>query len=200
MGGPSIASQPDTKDQFTSEAVLPVVVLDPGHGGTDPGAVGVGGIAEKTVNLAIALYAAKALVGRAQAVLTRQDDRTVSLKARTDLSNARKAALFVSVHCNAFSDPRANGTETYFLRYSRVGRPLATYIHLRLISALGRRDRGVKEAGFWVLRYTLCPAALAEVAFVTNPTEAALLRTPAFQERAGKAIAAGIIDYLDRPR
>lgn len=173
-----------------------MVVIDPGHGGTDPGATGPGGLEEKTANLAIARAMAAALAGQAETVLTRQGDTTTSLKARTDLANLRKATLFVSVHNNAATSPQANGTETYHYPGSRLGTLLAQCIQKRLLAALQRRDRGVKEANFYVLRRTNCPAALAEVAFVSNPQEAALLATADFANRAGRALAAAVVDYL----
>ncbi len=179
---------------------LLVVVLDPGHGGSDPGATGPGGLAEKDVNLAIALVVAEVLAGRVNLLLTRRDDRTVSLGARTSLANQNKAALFVSVHGNGSVHPEAAGTETYHYPGSRLGAALAGYVQHRLVAALRRRDRGVKQADFFVLRETRCPAALAEVAFVTSPEEAKLLADRAFRRKAGEAVAAGILDYLGQMR
>lgn len=176
------------------------MVLDPGHGGVDPGATGPGGLAEKTVNLAVASAAADLLAGRAGVLMTRRDDRTVSLAARVKTANAAGAALFVSVHCNAAANPAATGTETYHYPGSPQGTLLAGLIQHRLVSAIRRRDRGVKQANFYVLRFTTAPAALAEILFLTNPEEAALLADRAFQGTVAAALAAGITDYLDRGR
>lgn len=195
--GPSPGPRPGPAP---SPGPLPVVVLDPGHGGSDPGATGPGGETEKDANLAIALVAAEFLDGRVDLSLTRRDDSTVSLRQRTDLANSKRAALFVSIHNNGSVDPRASGTETYHYPTSRLGASLATFIQKRLVAALRRPDRGVKQAHFFVLRETACPAALAEGLFVTNPDEAALLRSPAVQRAAGEAIAAGILDYIGRVR
>jgi len=178
----------------------PVVVLDPGHGGRDPGAVGPGGLAEKDINLAVALAAAEALAGRVDLHLTRRADETVSLRARVDLANRERAAVFLSVHCNGSVYPEANGTETYHYPESRLGGKLAGLIHRRLVEAVGRRDRGVKQAEFYVLERTACPAVLAEILFVTNPEEAAILSDPDFQRRVGKALAAGLLAYLTEVR
>lgn len=178
----------------------PVVVIDPGHGGVDPGATGPGGLEEKTLNLAIALAMAEFLAGHADVAFTRQDDSTVALKARTDLSKARKATVFLSLHSNAATSPAANGTETFHFPGSRLGTALAGFVQRRLVAALRRRGRGVKEADFYVLRHTDCPAALAEVLFLTNPQEAILLASRDFQRRAAEALVAGILDYLAQVR
>jgi len=178
----------------------PVVVIDPGHGGRDPGATGPGGLAEKDINLAVSLAAAEVLAGRVDLCLTRRTDQTVSLRARADLANSEKAAVFLSVHCNGSIYPEANGTETYHYPGSRLGTTLANLVHKRLMGAVRRRDRGVKEAEFYVLEETVCPAVLAEILFITNPEEAAILSDPEFQRRVGGALAAGILDYLEQVR
>ncbi|RJQ12156.1 MAG: SpoIID/LytB domain-containing protein [Bacillota bacterium] len=174
----------------------PVVVLDPGHGGDDPGAVGPSGLREKEVNLGIALAAAERLKGRVEVHMTRREDRTVPLRSRTDLADSVGADLFVSVHNNASMYPEAEGTETYHYPGSETGRLLATRIHHRLVTAIARRDRGVKQANFFVLRETHCPAALMEGLFLTNPAEERFLRNPAFQARVGAALGEGILDYV----
>jgi N-acetylmuramoyl-L-alanine amidase len=152
------------------------------------------------VNLAISLAAAGSLAGRAEVLMTRRDDRTVSLRERIDLANNRGATLFLSVHCNGATQPEANGTETFHYAGAALGRTLATLVQRRLLAAIRRRDRGVKQANFFVLRETSCPAALAEILFITNPQEAALLTDPAFQRRVGEALGAGVIDYLEQVR
>lgn len=181
-------------------APRPRIVLDPGHGGRDPGAVGPQDLYEKDVNLAVALAAAEVLAGRVDLALTRDRDVTISLRARTDLADRTGALLFVSVHANGSVYPEANGTETFHYPGSRLGSRLAESLQARLLAALGRRDRGVKQADFFVLRETRCPAALVELLFVTNPEEARELADPAVQRRAGEAVAAGILGYLESVR
>lgn len=197
---PSLPGGIDDGGPGAEPAPLPVVVLDPGHGGADPGATGPGGSAEKHVNLAVALAASEALSGRTELHLTRRDDRTVPLGERAELASATRAALFVSVHANGSVDQRATGTETYHYPTSTLGATLAGFIQRRLVEALGRRDRGVKPGDYFVLRETPCPAALVEVLFITNPEEERLLASGQVQRRAGEAIAAGILDYLARVR
>jgi len=199
-GGAPGPGKPDSPSPEGPGEPQPVVVIDPGHGGVDPGAVGPRGTYEKDVNLAVSLAAAEALTGRVEVHLTRREDETVSLRRRTDLANEKKAVLFLSVHANGSVRPEAGGTETYHFPGSRLGGLLARAVQRRLLEALRRRDRGVKEADFFVLRETICPAALAEVLFLTNPEEEALLRDPRVQGKVGRALAAAVLDYLAEVR
>lgn len=177
------------------------IILDPGHGGQDSGAIGPSGLLEKDVNLAIALKVRDLLAPVAEVGMTRATDMALGTDERTDLrrrceiSNQFGAFAFVSIHCNAVDNPDVHGTETYHYPNSYAGRKLATAIHTRLV-ALGLADRGVKEANFMVLRGTNASAALVEVAFISNPEEEQLLASPDFQERAARAIAEGIAEFL----
>jgi len=183
----------------------PLVCVDPGHGGIDTGAIGVGGVKEKDLNLAIGLALAQDLRNAGLAVMmTRDDDSYPTLQQRTDMANAGQASLFVSVHNNA-GDASASGTETYYWQdtnhptnYSAQGQKLATLIQQDLVAALGFIDRGAKTPanGLWVLDNTNMTAVLTEVGFLTNPAEEAKLVTPAYQQLAAGAIAKGIFDYL----
>jgi N-acetylmuramoyl-L-alanine amidase len=174
-----------------------VVMLDPGHGGADPGAVGIGGLREKDVVLAVSHHTANALQAQGIAVhMTRQGDQTVDLQPRVDLAAAAAATVFVSIHANAVSmqRPEVNGLETYY--FSDAGHTLATVLHRRVLSALPTNDRGVKQARFFVLRRTTMPAALIEIGFVTGVIDAPKLSNPQWQAQMGQAIAQGIVDYL----
>lgn len=147
------------------------IVLDPGHGGSDPGAVGCG-LQEATVVLDIANRTATLLRNSGFTVdMTRSDNRSVSLSARTSFANSRGADRFVSIHANANAGTPATGTETF--AYTTPG---ATSLNLRdrvqeeMIAAWGLRNRGGKLANFHVLRETSMPAALSETAFINNCT------------------------------
>jgi N-acetylmuramoyl-L-alanine amidase len=173
------------------------VCIDAGHGGKDPGAVGPTGLQEKVVTLAVSLQVAQILKAAGLAVkLTRTDDSYVVLSQRADISNQFGADAFVSVHVNSVDNNKAGGTETYHHTMSAPGKKLAAAIQKRLVSALGLADRGVKKENFAVLRLTEAPAALAELAFISNPTEEALLKKPDFLAKAARAIAEGIADFL----
>lgn len=176
------------------------VMLDPGHGGYDPGAVGPSGVQEKNITLAVALQVADFLASAAEVRLTHKEDvpwdDNSDLAARSAMTNEWSADCFVSIHCNSASGPEAHGTETFHYPGSEQGQALANSLQARLINALGLTDRGVKEANFAVLRQTNCPACLAELAFVSNPAEEALLVSPDFQAKAARAIAEGVVDFL----
>ena len=112
------------------------------------------------------------------------------------MSNEWGSDVFVSVHCHAAANRQAHGTETFYFPLSAEGHNLASYIQGELIDALGRYDRGVKSGNLWVVRYTNCPAALVELAFISNPEEEALLADQDFQYRCAVAIWRGVKGYL----
>jgi len=172
-------------------------MLDGGHGGSDPGAVGPTGLKEKDINLKIIKRVGAKLTAQGVKVgYTRTDDSSVGLSERALMANALKAANFLSVHCNGFKDPAATGTETIAYKAGGDGQKLANAIHKRLSAATGRANRGVKFQNLAVLRETTMPAALAEVVFITNPQEEALLKLDSFIEKVAHAIFLGCLDYL----
>lgn len=175
--------------------------LDAGHGGKDPGALGHG-LKEKEVNLAVTLKIGGILAAQGHEVLyTRTTDKFVPIKAaegttRMTLANRAKADIFVSIHCNAFKNPQAHGLETFSYPGSIKGLKLSTEINDAMVKdKLYHRIRGVKTEKFAVLKYTNMPAALVELAFITNEKDAELLRTK--QDEFAAAIARGINNYLD---
>lgn len=169
------------------------IVIDPGHGGSDPGAVGPNGLRESNVTLAVSLKLAEILrQAGVEIKLTRTSDVRVELKPRCDLANSWKADYFVSIHCNAATNPQAHGTETYCLQLGGQGEILARAIQTELVAATGRANRGVKTANYYVLRNTNMPAVLVELAFISNADEERLLRSAEFQEKCAAAIARGI--------
>jgi N-acetylmuramoyl-L-alanine amidase len=218
-----------------------LIVLDPGHGGKDPGAVGKLGTREKDLNLAIAQKLAQRLERAGYRVLlTREKDEFVSLKERVDFANKNKADIFISIHNNASREnPRAVGFETYFLAEGRTdleraqalkenevlkleensnpflndelslilsdlaqteflkeSEELACAIQDAADAYLGLANRGVKQAGFYVLRGALMPAVLVEGGFLTNRREEKLLRQEKTQEKIAEAIFRGVKNFL----
>jgi len=169
-----------------------LVALNAGHGGKDPGAVGKGGLKESQVNLAVARHA-YALLKRTKhkAFLVRDSDVFIPVAQRADMANARGADLFVSIHCNANEDRRANGTDTFY--YHVNSKKPAQIMLEALVQGLGLRDRGVKQSSYVVLRRTKMPAVLAELAFISNVNEEKLLADPVFQHKAGEAIVEGVV-------
>lgn len=174
-----------------------LVMLDPGHGGADPGAIGIGGLQEKGVVIAVSHHAANVLRSQGISVqMTRQGDETLDLQPRVDRAEAANATIFVSIHANAINmqRPEVNGLETYY--FADASLPLANAIHRRVMGTMAMNDRGVKQARFFVLRRTSMPSALIEIGFVTGALDAPKLRDPQWQAQMGQAIAQGILDYI----
>jgi N-acetylmuramoyl-L-alanine amidase len=172
-----------------------VVVIDPGHGGKDAGAIGIGGLREKDIILAISLQVAASLQQQGiQVVMTRSDDRFISLEGRVQMARQARASVFVSIHANSISlrRPDVNGIETYYFSSQR----LAQAIHYSILQSLSTPDRGVRQARFYVLRNNSMPAALVEVGYVTGAGDASRLASPAYQRQMAEAIARGILLYL----
>ena len=174
----------------------PLVVIDPGHGGKDPGTIGIGGVQEKNVILPISLDVAAELKKQGIEVrLTRDQDYFVSLQGRTDFANKINADLFVSIHANAInlSRPDVNGLETY---YYQNGRRLSEIIHWNILNSVNIRNRNVRRARFYVLRHSKMPATLVEVGFLTGAEDSARLKDPNHRQKIAVAIAQGIIQYI----
>ncbi len=172
------------------------VVLDPGHGGFDPGAIGAKGTQEKAIVLQISLKIGNILVKNGvQTIYTREIDKTQSLQEKCDVSNNAKPDFFVSIHANA-ATPTASGIETYYSSGSVAGKKIAQAVQTELIKGTGRLDRGIKTAGFYVLNCTDATAILVETSFVSNLTEEALLITEDYQDKLAKAISTGILKSL----
>jgi N-acetylmuramoyl-L-alanine amidase len=175
------------------------VVIDPGHGGPDPGAVGIGGLRETDVVLDIGLQVARLLQARGvQVLLTRTSEIDVDLPPRVSLANSSRATAFVSIHANALSmaRPDVNGIETFFFQ-SWSSRALAAAIQAEVLAVSpGSPDRGVRQGRFFVIRRTVMPSALVETGFVTGELDAPRLASGAHRQRVAQAIATGILRFL----
>lgn len=176
------------------------IVIDPGHGGFDAGAIGPTGLNEKEVALAISLKAAKLLEENDhQVILTRDDDTFVTLHDRVNMANNSEAGLYVSVHSNAAHRNKVGGIETYYAPNRRSDSYLFANIMQRsMLDHLGLTDRGVKSDNFYVIRNTEMPAVLLEIGFLSNKEEEQLLRETSFREKAAQSIAEGIEEYLNQ--
>jgi len=191
---------PTPTSQFPSQPVPRgryVVVIDPGHGGSDPGAIGIGGIREKDIVIDISQQVARFLQQQGvQVILTRTSDIDLELEPRVSMAERARANAFVSIHANAISmaRPDVNGVETYYApgKSSR----LAAAIQNSILSSLNVRDRGVRAARFYVIRNTSMDAALVETGFVTGAEDAANLSNPAWRTQMAQAIARGILNFL----
>jgi len=212
------------------------IVIDPGHGGHDPGALGEGvSEADVVLDVALRLEALLAAAG-VDVVLTRRSDEFIPLERRSAIAASEQADLFLSIHANASRTRSARGVETYVLNFATdsnaeavaarenastehtinslpdlvraialhskldESRTLAGLVQRALVSRLkptnnGLRDHGVKQAPFVVLVGTEMPSVLAEVAFVTNPQEARLLKTDAYRLRIAQALSDAVRGY-----
>lgn len=173
------------------------ICLDPGHGGSDPGACAEG-VREKDITLTMAKLIGGKLNGY-KVIYTRSDDTYPTLSERAALANTAKADLFVSVHCNSATNTQANGVEVYTHTSQSDGAvAAASAIYKRLLAASGMTGRGIKAANYHVLRETKKPAVLVELGFISNAADREKLTSAAWQEKAAAAIAAGIKEYIER--
>lgn len=167
------------------------VCINGGHfPGRDPGALG-SRVKEADVCMRLMQRVAGYLEKAGCEVMAVQTD---DLGEICNVSNRWGADLFVSIHCNACPKHNARGTETF--AFSCAGDALAHYIQSQIVSSIGTVDRGVKEAGFYVLKHTKCPAALVECAFIDNVHDEALLIER--EDDFARAIARGVTDYITR--
>ena len=213
------------------------IVIDPGHGGHDPGVLGRG-LTEAALVLDVALRLEKLLLKEAgvDVVLTRRTNVYVPLEERTEIANRQNADMFLSIHANASRNPDASGIETFFLSFASSpdaeavaarensasaremhqlpdlvkaitlnnkldeSRDLATMVQDALVSNLRKtnravRSRGVKKAPFVVLIGAAMPSVLAEISFVSNRQELALLKTPAYRQRIAESLYQAVTKY-----
>ena len=187
-----------------------IIVIDPGHGGNDAGAIGPTGVMEKNVTLSVALELEKLLKDEgAVVIMTRSTDKTVSpkgskasdieeLQARCDVANREKAHIFISIHADSFTNPSARGSTGYYYAKSDTddGRRLADAIRRGLCEQIKTPSRGTKPCNFYVVRHTDMPATLLELAFISNPEEEKILDSDDGVKKAAQGILDGIEDYF----
>lgn len=234
---------PDRIDAKKNEKY--VVVIDPGHGGKDPGGRIIFGKPEKQINLEISKYLYELLVkdDRFEAKLTRSDDIFIPLYERSKFANDAKCDIFVSIHANAHPKRKSEeGFEVYFLsekatdpwasevaeyenasieyeggvfdyssaalilhsiartEYINEGSFIAAYITKYMEKLTPFKNRGVKQAAFYVLRGTYCPSVLVEVGFMTNPSDKKKLDNKSVQKKVAQAIYNGLVEYVKNKR
>lgn len=181
------------------------VVLDAGHGGKDPGAM-ANGLREKDINLSVTLKV-KTLLEQsgARVVLSRSDDTYIPYDGRYLLASKTKGDIFLSIHSNSSTSPNPYGSETYYSKvpYNHESNPypnesikLASLIETNFAMKTNSKNLGVKDAGFIVIRKNTVPAALIELAFISNPTDAGKLASATFQQQAAEGIYQGIVEYF----
>jgi N-acetylmuramoyl-L-alanine amidase len=197
---------------FPYQAFAYKVVLDPGHGGSDPGAIGVGGLRETDVNLDITLKVRQALLERGyEVVMTRNNDTFLSLAQRVAFTNEQQADLFVSIHANAHSSSKASGTMVLYYdnaypqedypassemtQLTPYSKDLAQNVQDALLAQSGTKDLGLTPSAVYVARMGTIPSILVETAFLTNAGDAALLASSSMRSKMALGIANGISSY-----
>jgi N-acetylmuramoyl-L-alanine amidase len=181
------------------------VVIDPGHGARDPGAIGTMGTKEKEIVLKVSFKVGNILVKNGvETVYTRISDnipwytsQAKNLQQKCDVSNNANPDYFVSIHANAFSLATVSGIETYYASGNAEGAKIAQAVQTELIKETGRVDRKIKDTkGLYVLNNTNATAILVETSFLSNLEEEALLGTDEYQDKLAKAISTGILKSL----
>ncbi|MGG3739482.1 SH3 domain-containing protein [Aeribacillus pallidus] len=171
------------------------IVIDPGHGGRDSGAVGFNGTLEKTLTLQTAelLYEKLKLSG-ATVILTRKNDSYISLNSRVATSHLNDADAFISIHYDSINNLSVGGFTTYY--YHSYQKRLAQSIHSKIASYVHLKDRGVKKGNYHVIRENKKPGALLELGYISNPTEELTVRASWYQDQVTSAIYEGLVNYF----
>lgn len=173
------------------------IVIDPGHGGESPGAIGHSGVEEKKVNYQIASRVYQQLKKEGfQVILSRGRGQDLPLLQRAGIANDWPADMFISIHADYNYRSWISGTTTYaHWNASKDNWALAWYVQDEIVKRAGTDSNGLKAANFAVLRENNVPAILVETAFLSNPKEEYLLTTPAFQRKIAEGVVAGIKRY-----
>jgi len=190
--------QPQPKKQNLNGSLEGLtIVLDPGHGGKDPGSIGLDGVQEKELIMTISEKVAQQLrAAGADVVFTRTGDYFISLEQRVGISHDHNADAFISLHYNAFPVITVQGINTYF--YSNgANHELASEIQSALAKNIAMQNRGTSQADFHVLRENNNLAALIELGFITNPDDLLTIQTADYQNGVANGITDGLINYFN---
>lgn len=171
-----------------------VVVIDPGHGGSDVGATR-NGIYEKTITLDVSKKVADMLRNKGyEVVMTRATDKTVSLQERVEISENSNPDLFVSIHVNSSNSETPSGLETHYYKDNSL--ELAKNVHASMLNNINSPNRGLFKSKFYVINHTTAPAILVEIGFLSNPSERDQLISEHRKQATAKAIVEGIYEYF----
>lgn len=197
--------------KITNTASHPfAVVIDPGHGGKDPGKVGSSETLEKDINLKIALYLKEILEAQdIHVIMTRTEDKDLSntsvnfkisdMKKRVDLIKESAADLVISIHQNSYTDPDVYGAQCFYHDNSTEGKQLADIIQKQIIiSTKQTKIREIKgNTDYYLLKYSPIPTVIVECGFLSNPQEEQLLLSEEYQRKMAWGIHLGILQYLN---
>lgn len=188
----------------------PIVIIDAGHGGKDPGKVGHNGALEKDINLQIAIRLKSLLEQNdVSVVLTREEDKDLAseqavnrknedLRARASLMEELRPVAMVSIHQNSFPETDVDGAQVFYYAGSASGKTLGTMVQNRLKKEMDDGNHRVAKANkeYYLLKKATCPAIIVECGFLSNPEEEALLVTAEYQEKLAFAIHLGVLEYI----
>ncbi len=204
---PALQASSDRVDTLSAKKV----VIDPGHGGVDGGAVSVLGDSEKDINLSIALKLREKLKEKGvEVIMTREEDaglyketdtnkKNADMKARCRIINDSSPDLMVSIHQNNYSTHGVKGAQVFYYAHSKEGERAAALLQEQLVEALDKNNKRKAKANtsYYILLNVKCPAVIAECGFLSNYEEAELLMSEAYQEKVAEALCEGICKYLE---
>lgn len=197
-----------TKSDYKTSGGLKgkVIVIDPGHGGSDPGAIGAAGTREKDITLAISKRVKEYLEDEgAKVYMTRTTDVDVygpnasdrdELQARVDVGERNNADVFLSLHINSSVNKDIGGFSTYYYPKTNNDLRLAQNVQKKLADNFGVNDLGVRQANFYVVKRISMPAILVEMCFISNPKEEKLMAGSWFQKKTARLIVEGVEQYF----
>lgn len=187
-----------------------IVVIDPGHGGKDPGKVGINDALEKDINLSIALELKKVLEAEGfEVIMTRETDvglysesatnkKREDLNARVAIVNGCDAAMMISIHQNSYSQSKVKGAQVFYYDGSENGQKLAETIQIAMAEHVDPNNKRVAKGNdhYFMLKQIKTTGVIVECGFLSNPVEAELLLDRLYQVKVAKGIGAGILEYL----
>lgn len=198
----------------TSKLKEKIIVIDPGHGGDDPGSVGIDGVTwEHQVNLWFSKKIKSELENQGATVYMIREGNTScdnlpknkdnkELWCRAKFADKVKADIFISIHANAYYLPSAKGMETYYDSsmndFPQKSELLANEIHQKIITTINTNDRKIKDNDYYVLRHNTVPAVLIETGFVSSPNDLSQLKNPAIQQKFAEQLTLGVISYFEK--
>lgn len=192
-------------EETAAEPSGSVIVVDAGHGGSDPGKIGINDAQEKDINLEIAEKLQKMLQEQGiKVIMTREDGKGLAdskvedLKARVEVINKNNPALAVCIHQNSYSDERIHGAQVFYYTHSAEGEKAALIMQEALLEIDPDNSRQAKaNTSYYMLKTTKPPVLIVECGFLSNREEAEKLVTDEYQEQVAKAVTTGVLNYLE---
>lgn len=198
--------------QERDQSGRPLVILDAGHGGFDPGKVGVDGQLEKDINLKIVYKLKRYLeLNDVQVILTRDQDeglydaadsnkKSADMRRRVEIINQAKPDVMVSIHQNSYHQPEIFGAQVFYYQHSEAGREFAQLMQKRFDYCLGENNRRQAKANgsYYLLSHSKPVSLIVEAGFLSNPEEAKKLETETYQDRIAWTVTMGILQYINK--